>query len=110
DGKNRITLFSRERRRHHRVTMSHALTLRAGPHGPTAAVAKNVSPGGILVLLRRPLAVGSPVTLSLRAPGSAAVTLRGEVLRVDRLSGPREQYQVGVRLAVEAPDLRPLFT
>jgi hypothetical protein len=63
------------------------------------ARAKNVSAGGLLVSLRRPVPVGSHVSLIVRPEDGSPMGLRGEVVRVDAASeGRAPRYDVGVRL------------
>jgi diguanylate cyclase (GGDEF)-like protein len=107
DGKNRIVLAQGERRRHLRVPADHPVTLGASGRR-TAARAKNVSAGGLLLSLRKPVPVGSAVSLVIRAPGAPSVGLRGEVVRVDQampadsMRGPEsERFYVGLRLLEE---------
>ena len=95
-GKNRIVLATGERRRHLRVPADHSVTLGA-PGRRTAARAKNVSAGGVLLSLKKPVEVGRGVSLVIRTPGAAAVGLRGEVVRVDQSPPPEEG------LVAEAP-------
>ena len=82
-GKNRIVLAQGERRQHLRVPADHPVTLGA-PGQRTSARAKNVSAGGLLLSLKKPVPVGSAVRVVIRAPGAASVDLRGEVVRVDQ--------------------------
>jgi diguanylate cyclase (GGDEF)-like protein len=99
EGKNRITLVGRERRRHSRVSGGYAVTLRAHDGEPARARAKNASAGGLLVSLRRPVPVGSHVSLVVRPEGGSPMGLRGEVVRVDAVADGRvPRYDVGVRL------------
>jgi diguanylate cyclase (GGDEF)-like protein len=94
-GKNRIVLARGERRRSPRIPASRAVVLgRAGRHAP--AWAKNVSSGGLLLSLKRPVRVGTAVSIVLRTEGASSVGLRGEVVHVDRVRGGRA-YDVGVR-------------
>jgi diguanylate cyclase (GGDEF)-like protein len=98
-GKNRITLAQGERRRHLRVPASHPLTLsgRGGKKG-TIARAKNVSEGGLLLSIRDSVPVGSKISLVIRPEASPSLSLRGEVVRVDRTAGRDARYELGVRL------------
>lgn len=99
DGKNRITVFGRERRRHVRVVWSHPLTVKVPAGRRTPGRAKNVSAGGLLVSLRRPVPVGSHVSLVVRPPDAAPMGLRGEVVRVETVPGGRAtHFDVGIRL------------
>ena len=94
-GKNRITLVKGERRRHRRVPASEPVRLGAGGSKAAAAKARNLSAGGVLVSLRKPVAVGSKVTVVLK-DAAAGMDLKGEVVRVT----PRKKggaYDVGVR-------------
>jgi diguanylate cyclase (GGDEF)-like protein len=98
-GKNRITLAQGERRRHLRVPASHPLTL-SGGRGKKGAIAraKNVSEGGLLLSIRDSVPVGSKISLVIRPGSSPALSLRGEVVRVDRTAGRDARYELGVRL------------
>ncbi|HKC10781.1 MAG TPA: diguanylate cyclase [Vicinamibacteria bacterium] len=97
-GKNRITLMQGERRRHLREAADQSVTL--GAPGPRAAArVKNVSEGGLLMTLKKPVPVGSMVSLVIRPADSPRVGLRGEVVRVEAASGrSHPSYDVGVRL------------
>jgi diguanylate cyclase (GGDEF)-like protein len=106
-GKNQITLVRGERRRHPRVTATHPVTLGARGRSRTAR-AKNVSEGGLLVRLKHPVAVGSAVSIVIRAEEAPSVGLRGEVVRVDRVPGDRRPaYEVGVRFLGGAQKSKP---
>ena len=99
DGKNRVTLAGRERRRHRRVRMRQPLTI--APEGLRArrAVMCNLSEDGMLLSLRQPLPLGSQISLTMRPPGAPSVGLRGEVVRVMPAStSPDGRYDVGVKL------------
>jgi diguanylate cyclase (GGDEF)-like protein len=102
DGKNRVTLVGRERRRHGRVNLRQKVTLGTGGRKAWPAVAHNASESGLLVSLRQPVPVGSQVSLVMRAPGAPPLGLSGEVVRVAPANntGP-ERYDVGVRLLEE---------
>ncbi len=100
EGKNRITLGQPDRRRHERIATEHAATL--GPDAaPTPARTKNVSKGGLLMSLPEPLALGSVVSLEIRAEGAPPMALRGEVVRVDNAGERQAVYDVAVRLVGE---------
>jgi diguanylate cyclase (GGDEF)-like protein len=99
EGKNRITLAGPqgERRRHQRAAARHGATLATG-EGKAAARVKNISDGGLLVTLRRPVAVGSRVSLHIQAQGATPMDLSGEVVHVERVPGETEAaFDVGVR-------------
>jgi diguanylate cyclase (GGDEF)-like protein len=97
-GKNRITLVQGERRRHLRVPAGRSVTLGA-PGQREAARVKNVSEGGLLLTLKKPVPVGSSVNLVIRSPHAPLMDLQGEVVRVESASGrQRPTYDVGVRL------------
>jgi diguanylate cyclase (GGDEF)-like protein len=106
DGKNRVTLVGGERRRHPRITVTHRVTLNADGH-VAAARAKNLSEGGLLVSLQEPVAVGSPLDLTVRPRGGTPVGLRGEVVRIERrgVEG-RVLYDLGLRFV--EPGGKPL--
>ena len=99
EGKNRITLVGRERRRHSRKSWGYSLTFKPQGGESARARAKNVSAGGLLVSLRRPVPVGSHVSLVVRPEDGSPMGLRGEVVRVDAAAeGRSPRYDVGVRL------------
>jgi diguanylate cyclase (GGDEF)-like protein len=99
EGKNRITLVGRERRRHSRMSWGYSVTLKSHDGERSRVRAKNVSAGGLLVSLRRPVPVGSHVSLVVRPEGGSPMGLRGEVVRVDAMAeGRTPRYDVGVRL------------
>jgi diguanylate cyclase (GGDEF)-like protein len=105
DGKNRITMVGGERRRHLRVPVSHPLLLRARSTR-RAARAKNVSAGGLLVSLREPVPVGSPVTLVIHPAGASSLALRGVVVRVEKAGHDGGRlYEIGVRLVGESSEV-----
>jgi diguanylate cyclase (GGDEF)-like protein len=96
-GKNRILLPPADRRRHHRLPRAGRVTLSAAGRSSTAEV-KNLSHSGLLVSLRAPVPIGSAVTVLIERAGARPFDLRGEVVRVERVSGPAEgAYDVGVR-------------
>lgn len=100
-GKNRITLARGERREHPRIPVKHPVTFvtEAGPR--SAARARDVSAGGLLVSLRQRVPVGARVSLIVRPPSGRAIGLRGEVVRVTRRSR-KALFEVGVRLDTTA--------
>jgi diguanylate cyclase (GGDEF)-like protein len=107
DGKNRVTLAGRERRRHRRVRLRQPLTI--APEGLRArrAVMCNLSEDGMLLSLRQPLPLGSQISLTMRPPGAPSLGLRGEVVRVMPAStSPEGRYDVGVKLVGGADGLR----
>src|SRR5260370_21157571 len=96
------------RRRHLREAADQSVTL--GAPGPRAAArVKNVSEGGLLMTLKKPVAVGGLVSLVIRSADSPRVGLRGELVRVEPASGrlhPRSD--AGVRpLPRPAPPALP---
>jgi diguanylate cyclase (GGDEF)-like protein len=95
-GKNRITLAKGERRRHLRVPAREPVRVGAKGARASAAKAKNVSAGGVLVSLKQPVAVGSKVSVVLKDAGAPGGDFQGEVVRVT----PGKKvgaYDVGVR-------------
>jgi diguanylate cyclase (GGDEF)-like protein len=88
-GKNQITVVPEDRRRHRRFTASHHLTLRGVSGHEASAQTKNVSDGGVLVSLKEPVPIGSPLAIGPEG-------IPAEVVRVDAVPG--EGYNVGVRL------------
>jgi hypothetical protein len=108
-GKNRVTPGSRERRRHARTPWNLPVKVRTGSGLQSAARGKNVSAGGVLVSLRRPMPVGTPVSLVVRAPGGAPMGLRGEVVRMEAVDGGRSaHFDVGIRLVADSSDTQAL--
>jgi diguanylate cyclase (GGDEF)-like protein len=108
-GKNRVTPGSRERRRHARTPWNLPVTVRTGAGPQAAAKGKNVSAGGVLVSVRRPMPVGTPVTLVVRPPGGAPMGLRGEVVRLEAVDGGRSaHFEVGIRLLADSTDTQAL--
>jgi diguanylate cyclase (GGDEF)-like protein len=97
-GKNRVTLAGGERRRHMRIPASHRVTLGPAGRRRTAARARNISEGGLLLGIRQPIPVGSRVNLLIRPPRSPALAFRGEVVRVGQAPGKDGTYDVAVRL------------
>jgi diguanylate cyclase (GGDEF)-like protein len=96
-GKNRTVLAQGDRRRHRRVHSQQGVTL-ASEEGRAAARVKNLSEGGLLASLRRPVAVGSAVDVVIRPQGEPPLSLRGEVVHVERVPGESEgAFDVGVR-------------
>jgi hypothetical protein len=105
DGKNRVTVIGGERRQHPRVSVTHRVTVRAD--GPAAAArAKNVSEGGLLLVsFARPVPVGTPLDLTLRARGQDPVGVRGEVVRIEAHgSHGRMLYDLGLRFLADPGD------
>jgi len=93
-GKNRVTMSSGERRRHLRVPVRHSVTVKG-----RAARAKNISRGGLLLSLKRPLDVGSMLELVIQQDKNApSLGLRGEVVRVRPTPGREAQFDVGLKL------------
>jgi diguanylate cyclase (GGDEF)-like protein len=97
DGKNRVTLMAGERRRHTRVSIRHAVTLGAGRR--RAGRALNYSEGGLLLSVREPVPVGTPLTITLRPEGLPPMALRGEVVRSHKDPQTRGRHELGIRLA-----------
>jgi diguanylate cyclase (GGDEF)-like protein len=109
EGKNRITMVGRERRRHGRVSWGYSVTLKAHDGERSRARAKNVSAGGLLVSLRRPVPIGSHVSLVVRPEGGSPMGLRGEVVRVDAAADGRvPRFDVGVRLFADPAQAQAL--
>lgn len=108
-GKNRVTLLRGERRRHRRIAASHKLLLSADDVSQGPARAKNVSEGGLLVSARQPLAVGSSVSLEIRADDRAPLQVQGEVVRSTRVAAKGSAYELGVRLVGESARTRNLL-
>jgi diguanylate cyclase (GGDEF)-like protein len=106
-GKNRITMIGGDRRQHPRVTVTHRVTVNA--EGRVAAArARNLSEGGLLLSVGRPVPVGSPLDVTLRPRDGAPVGVRGEVVRVaPRGGGARMLYDLGLRFLADA-DSAPL--
>ena len=70
DGKNRVTLVGRERRRHRRARIRQPLTVAAA--GAARAPRRDLQPSedGLLLSLRQPLPLGSLISLTMRPPGA----------------------------------------
>jgi hypothetical protein len=97
-GKNRITMAGGERRRHPRLPAGERAMFGGGTKPAAAVLAKNVSAGGVLLRLRKPVPVGSTVSVALREKNTAPVNVRGRVVRVSPVAGPPGRgYEVGVR-------------
>lgn len=100
DGKNRIALGRTERRRHVRHRVGDPVSVRPEGGRATAGQALDVSSGGLLVNLPRPVPVGSSVTLQLRPRGAPALALLGQIVRVEpAVEGTG--YTTAVRLLTE---------
>jgi diguanylate cyclase (GGDEF)-like protein len=99
-GKNRIAPVRAERRRHVRRPAAHEVSVRIEGRRPTVGEAMDVSAGGLLVNLPRPVPVGSSVTLQLRPRGAPALALLGQIVRVepDKKEGG---FTTAVRLMTE---------
>lgn len=97
DGKNRVTVFGRERRHYARHFWNPPVTLKPHAGRQTPGRVKNVSAGGLLVSLRKPIPVGSHVSLVLRPPTEPPMGLRGEVVRVEAAGGRTSLFEVGIR-------------
>ncbi len=111
DGKNRVTLVGRERRRHRRVAIRQALTVAPAGARARRAVLCNASEDGLLLSLRQPLPLGSQISLTMRPPGAPSFGLQGEVVRVTpATTSPEGRYDVGVRLVGESTGLRRIAT
>jgi diguanylate cyclase (GGDEF)-like protein len=109
-GKNRVTLAGGERRRFMRIPASHRITLLPAGGRRTAARAKNVSEGGLLLGIRLPVPVGSRVNLLIRPPRAEAVAFRGEVVRVTEVAGSDgTRFDVAVRLFNDAGKAKALI-
>jgi hypothetical protein len=101
EGKNRVTLVGGERRRHPRVPVTHRVTVNTAGH-VAAGRARDLSEGGLLLSVARPVAVGSPLDLTLRPRGGAPFGVRGEVVRVEeRGAQGRVRYDLGLRFVAE---------
>ncbi len=105
-GKNRILLPQGERRRHRRQPPAGRVRV-GGAGSAEAAAVKNLSEGGMLVSLPGAVAMGSGVSLAIECPERGPVRLRGEVVRVERVPGTDEAYDVGVRFLGPGPGPAP---
>jgi hypothetical protein len=106
-GKNRITMLGVDRRQHPRVDITHRATVNADGR-LAAARARNLSEGGLLLSVGRPVPVGSPLDVTLQPRGGTPFGLRGEVVRVQqRGGGARVLYDLGLRFVAD-PDSAPL--
>jgi diguanylate cyclase (GGDEF)-like protein len=108
-GKNRVTAGSRERRRHARTPWHLPVTVRSGAGPQAAAKGRNVSASGVLISVKRPVPVGTPVSLVVRPAGGAPMGLRGEVVRVEAVDGGRAaHFDVGIRLLSDPTETQAL--
>ena len=105
-GKNRITLAKGERRRHRREAPQAPVRVTATGGRGALARTKNVSAGGVLVSLKRPVEVGSLVSVVLRSGRSRPTDIRGEVVRVTP-AATRGVFDVGVRFVGRKRVIRP---
>ena len=106
-GKNRITMMGGDRRQHPRVAIAHRVTVNADGR-EAAARARNLSEGGLLLSVGRPVPVGSPLDVILRPRDGAPFGVRGEVVRVEqRGGGARVLYDLGLRFVAD-PESAPL--
>jgi len=111
DGKNRVTLVGRERRRHRRVPIRQPLTVAPAGARARRAVLCNVSEDGLLLSLRQPLPLGSHISLTMSPPGAPSLGLEGEVVRVTpATTSPAGRFDVGVRLVGESAGLRQMVS
>jgi diguanylate cyclase (GGDEF)-like protein len=109
-GKNRVTLAGGERRRFMRIPARHRVTLLPAGGRRTAARAKNVSEGGLLLGIRQPVPVGSRVNVLIRPLRAEAVAFRGEVVRVTEVAGSDGmRFDVAVRLLNDAGKAKDLI-
>ena len=93
-GKNRVTMSSSERRRHLRVPVRHTVTVKG-----RAARAKNISRGGLLLSVKRPIDVGSMLNLVIqKGKNTPSLGLLGQVVRVRPTPGREAQFDVGLKL------------
>ena len=96
-----------DRRQHPRVAVTHRVTVNADGR-VAAARARNLSEGGLLLSVGRPVPVGSPLDVTLRPRDGAPLGVRGEVVRVEpRGGGARVLYDLGLRFVAD-PDRAPL--
>jgi diguanylate cyclase (GGDEF)-like protein len=103
-GKNRISTVAGERRRYRRVPASHVVLLSGGAGRRASARTRNMSEGGVLLRLKEPVREGAQVNLVIRSEGTDPVDLRGEVVRVEPVTGGKpRQFDVAVRLLTRPP-------
>lgn len=63
-----------------------------------------MSEGGVLLRLKEPVREGAQVNLVIRSEGTDPVDLRGEVVRVEPVTGGKlRQFDVAVRLLTRPP-------
>ena len=94
-----------ENRRFSRLDKAFPVTLRSEQHGEISAIARNVSEGGMMVEVRSPLPLGTPVAVYFFLPGSQVrVLAHGEVKNhyffnfSDGKGGVRRLTGMGLRL------------
>ena len=69
-----------EKRSSHRFDKAFPVSIRSDRHGECAAVARNISAGGIMVEMAQPLPLGTEVKVFFSMPESPArIIARGEV-------------------------------
>jgi len=109
NGKNRVTVFGRERRRHKRLAWNDPVTVKPQTGRRAPGKGRNMSVGGLLVSLRQPVPIGSAVTLIVRPRETEPLGLRGEVVRVSPLAEGRGTiFEVGIRFLAEASQSQEL--
>lgn len=75
---------------------------------PRIAEAREVSPGGIFVATREPLAEGAHLTLRLELPGERGITVLGRVVRTVK-GGVLAVAGMGIRFLDLSPSQRQLI-
>jgi hypothetical protein len=63
----------------------------------------------LLVSARKPLPVGSTVSLEIRAEDRAPLKVQGEVVRSTRVAAKGSEYELGVRLVGDSARARNLL-
>ena len=77
--RERASLAALESRFHIRFNKAFPVMVTSELYGETAAVARNISAGGMFIEMADPLPLGSVVTVSFRASGGGDLSARGEV-------------------------------
>ncbi|HKY33378.1 MAG TPA: diguanylate cyclase [Candidatus Polarisedimenticolia bacterium] len=103
EGKNRVSIYYREKRRSGRVNVEargiRVMINGSGEGAETPCRALNISERGILIEAPRPLPLGQSFELRLALTPGGAVSLEGDVVRLEqrRTSKGRTVYDAGMR-------------
>jgi diguanylate cyclase (GGDEF)-like protein len=97
-GKNCVVLSSGERRQHPRTQSNQRLTLRMRNGRTLETNARNISAGGLLVRADQSLAIGTPLTLTLRPARGPRLLVPGRVVHAQKVGAGRAAWALGLRL------------